>query len=285
MIRWNLETEGNVNQSRILPCEPTNTHNFRLLLLLYKFCFLFNLTQYLIWFHNFYVFVLCRLILFVVIVVVAAAGHAHRFVQQLEYEELFRGYLPIDVDDLVPRKSGTAQTRGRSSRRYVITRHCGVSNKLCAVDKCTVIDLLHHFNHHLHLDCLSQSFFLFIYLLHASDHLDRTLTFPTIFPFICLYNSCNSCCRFFFFLFLFGSLVIYPSIHDCYWIWYCMRLTVFYFLFLIFVRVRRHRFGEERIRRIWIQNSWLETGRRFSHWAWNSSWIIWTAGGRYPHQY
>ena len=91
-------------------------------------CILFDPVFNLI--YNFYVFVLCRLILFVVIVVVAAAGHAHRFVQQLEYEELFRGYLPIDVDDLVPRKSGTAQTRGRSSRRYV-TRHCGVSNKLC----------------------------------------------------------------------------------------------------------------------------------------------------------
>ena len=37
-----------------------------------------------------------------------------------------RGYLPVDVDDLVPRESGTAQTRSKKRRRYVKKKEIAV---------------------------------------------------------------------------------------------------------------------------------------------------------------
>lgn len=72
-------------------------------------------------------------------------------------------------------------------------------------------------------------FHLFIYLLHASDHLDTTLTFPTIFPFICLNNSCNSCCRFFFFCFFSVVWSFTLPFMTCYWIWILYEANSFLF--------------------------------------------------------
>ena len=54
-----------------------------------------------------------------------------------------RGYLPVDVDDLVPRESGTAQTRSKKRRRYVKKKEIAVR----PLDR----SITHTSNHHLHL--------------------------------------------------------------------------------------------------------------------------------------
>lgn len=118
----------------------------------------------------------------------------HRFVvQRLECQELFRGYLPIDVDDLVPRESGTAQTRGRwTSRRYVTRHWSNIKNQLCRGYQCTTTSLESSSSSGLPL-----SLYLFYLLMMVA--ILKQIT-PLFFPRFSRSSVLTlvTCCRFFF---------------------------------------------------------------------------------------